>query len=91
MRELRQRIIQVLRDGTDATGEPVKAKDVIQRVLALYGFTSENDRHSLACIKKEGIVSSVLSRRDEDNHWERVGRAQYAPLGWASKKERGAV
>ena len=88
---MRQRIIQVLRDGTASTGEPVKAKAVIQRVLALYGFTSDDDRNSLAGRKKEGVVSSVLSRRDEANHWERVGRALYAPLGWASKKEGGAV
>ena len=90
MRELRQRIITVLRDGTAANGKPLKAKDVILQVLALYGFTSEESLNSEAGRKKKALVACTLSNWQESKRWARVAWAKYAPLGWSSKKEGGA-
>mgnify|MGYP003661496546 CR=1 FL=1 len=89
---MRQHIIDVLNEGLERTGRPMKASDVILAVMVRFGFYKKEGAGWLTveCIKLAKIVSVSLGT-SYGLLWDRVRQGYYAPLGWASKKERGAV
>jgi hypothetical protein len=92
MAEMREHIRAVLREGTERTGRPLKTADIIRAVMVRLGFYEKEGAAwlSVEAGKRARIITVVIADGG-GKLWDRVRQAYYAPLGWASKKEKGAV
>ena len=89
--EMREHIRAVLREGTERTGRPLKSADIINAVMVRLGFYEKEGAAWLTVEagKRARVINTEIGT-SYGRLWARVRQGYYAPLGWSSKKERGA-